>query len=69
MSEQPDKPQENSILSEIYSLAPYFSYDESNGCSDASTRKTDAAPRQPHQGLQESMMLWENRRKEYVHGS
>lgn len=69
MAEPPEASREDSILSEIHSLAPYFPYDAQtkSGRTDIKSQDAEQAPHpQPHRGLQESIMQWEQRRKEIL---
>lgn len=62
----PDKARQDSILTEIHSLAPYFTYDQSKRESEENAQSTSSAARSQAKEEQRSFSNWEKQRKEYV---
>lgn len=65
----PEKARQDSILTEIHSLAPYFTYEKNNEAleDNATGNSTDAMTQAMDE--QRNLSNWEKQRKEYVFGS
>lgn len=62
----PDKARQDSILTEIHSLAPYFTYDENKKEAEEDDQGTSSAAKSQAMEEQRSSSHWEKQRKEYV---
>ena len=62
----PDQARQDSILTEIHSLAPYFSYDRSKNGAEEDAKGTASAAKSQAIEEQRSSSNWEKQRKEYV---